>query len=138
MARKDNMKNGIVVARVVFILYIIAVLYLCFGHFDSLPQVSRKIFGIETDKLVHFAMFFPFLPLSYLAVGKLYKSPWTAMLLIVALFITGCVLAAGTEIIQGMLKYRSQDSRDFRADTISLAVGSFITLCLDVYRRTRK
>lgn len=138
MAAHNNIGKGVIAARVIFILYIAVVLYLCFGHFDSLPKVGRSFMGIEADKLVHFAMFFPFLPLSYLAVGRLYQSPWTAMLLILALLVTGCVLAAGTEIVQGMLTYRSQDARDFRADTISLSCGAVITLIMDIYRRTRK
>ena len=44
--------------RLLFILYIAGVLYLCFGHFDNTPSVPLTLWGIPTDKVVHFAMFF--------------------------------------------------------------------------------
>ena len=46
--------------RILFFLYIAAVLYLCFGRFDNAPSIELNLWGIPTDKIVHFLMFFPF------------------------------------------------------------------------------
>lgn len=127
-----------VAARVIFVLYLATVIYLCFGRFDNLPSVSSTIFGIPTDKVVHFCMFFPFVTLSYFAAGVKLDSPWLALLLISALFILGTTIAAATEIGQGLTGYRSRDPMDFRADTLSLAIGAIITLVIDIRRRLCK
>lgn len=130
--------KSMIAARVVFVLYLSAVIYLCFGHFDNLPSVRDDIFGIPTDKVVHFCMFFPFVTLSYFAAGMKLKSIWLTILLIAALFILGSVIAAATEIGQGLVGYRSMDPADFRADALSLMIGSVITLFIDIRRRVRK
>ncbi len=127
-----------IAARLVFVAYIGLILLLCFGNFDSLPKVSRSFLGIPTDKVVHFIMFFPFVTISYYATGKFYKSPWASILLILALFILGCVLAAATEIGQGYTSWRSADPQDFRADSLSLVVGAVVTWFIDIYRRLKK
>ena len=139
MSREAHIsRTDTIAARLVFVAYIGLILFLCFGHFDHLPQVNKSFLGIPTDKIVHFCMFFPFVTLSYYATGKLYKSPWASILLILALFILGCVLAAATEIGQGYTSYRSADPMDFKADSISLVAGSIITWFIDIYRRLKK
>ena len=136
---KTKTSTDTIAARLVFVAYIALVLLLCFGNFgDFTHHVSKSFLGIPTDKIVHFCMFFPFVTLSYFAVGRLYKSPWAALLLIIALFILGCVLAAATEIVQGYLSYRTADPKDFRADSISLIANSVITWIIDIYRRLKK
>lgn len=130
-------KSKIYTARGIFLLYIAVVLFLCFSHLSGLPEVQNSIFGIPTDKIVHFAMFFPFVTLSYYAVGSKLRSFWEALLMITAIMIVGCIIAAATEIVQGYLPYRSEDPLDFRADCISLGIGSLITLLIDIKRRRR-
>ena len=49
-----------ILARILFLLYLGAIALLCFMHVDKLPDVQKFIFGIPTDKIVHFGMFLPF------------------------------------------------------------------------------
>ena len=56
-----------ILARFLFFLYLAGIAFLCFMHVDKLPDVQKFIFGIPTDKVVHFGMFLPFPILAYLA-----------------------------------------------------------------------
>lgn len=44
------------------------------------------------------------------------------------IFIAGCLIGGGIELIQGLTDYRSCDIMDFRADATGLVIGSLITL----------
>lgn len=114
--------------RLLMIVYIAAVAYLCFGKFSSMPNVHSSYFGIPTDKIVHFGMFFPFPILASLSIRQKGKTPWRALWRTVGIFLTGCCLAAGTELIQGLTTYRAADPADFAADSLALAIASVISL----------
>lgn len=114
------------------VLYLGAVAWLCFGSFDNAPQVSPSFFGIPTDKIVHFSMFLPFPVIARGVVIGMTKKPLHSFLLVLVLFVIGCIIAAGTELGQGLTDYRSADSKDFLADGIGLATGSIIALVLDL------
>ena len=47
-------KKKLLLSRLLFFAYLAAVLFLCFGRFESTPDVPRSILGIPADKLVHF------------------------------------------------------------------------------------
>ena len=117
---------------VLYILYIALVAYLCFGKFDDLGKVSRTIWGIPTDKVVHFIMFFPFPILSFLVFSDKAKKPWHSLLLAICVFVAGCVLAGATEIGQTYLPYRTGDFMDFKADAISMAISTIIMFIIDL------
>ncbi len=123
---------------VLMALYFIAVGFLCFGHFDSIDMASGMFLGIPTDKIVHFSMFFPFPLLAYATFGRKIKGNFRTMLSIVLIFATGCILAIGTELGQGLTDYRSCDINDFRADAIGMAVSSIILVCIEFFRRKNK
>lgn len=129
--------RGSILFRLLLLAYFAAVAYLCFGHFDSMPQISRTIFGIPTDKIVHFLMFFPFPVLLFLAVDRYTTKPWHSILMMCLIFLTGCILAGGTEYIQGKLTYRSCDIMDFRADAIALAISSLVVFIIDIIEQLR-
>ena len=131
-------KKGTIFARILFVLYLAAVAYLCFGKFDDLPHVSRYYFGIPTDKIVHFAMFFPFPILAYYAIGHVFKHRWTSILFIVILFLVGCLIAGGTELGQSMTTYRTCDPKDFKADVYALASCSLITLIINTFKHYKQ
>lgn len=120
--------------RILMVLYIAAVAVLCFAHFRNMTEVPTTIFGLEADKVVHFLMFLPFPLLAYLALGKQPKTPWRALWAILALFFTGSLIAAGTEIGQSFLPYRSADPMDFKADTLALAIGSLVAFIVMLWR----
>ena len=119
--------------RILTLLYLAAVAVLCFAKFSSLPSVPGNFLGIPTDKIVHFLMFLPF-PILALFGFKL-KRPAVVkiVLIVVGLFIIGCLLAWGTEYVQGKLPYRNMDPRDFRADSLGLFIGSIMAFLLFVF-----
>lgn len=130
-------KSTVILFRILIVLYLVAVAVLCFGHFGKLPQIHSKILGIEQDKLVHFLMFLPFPLLSYFAVGKNPAGPWKALGEVLLIFLAGCLIAAGTEVAQGFLPYRTADPKDFQADTLALALCSLIVFILMIVKGIR-
>ena len=121
-----------ILARILFFLYLVAIAFLCFMHVDKLPEVQKYLFGIPTDKLAHFLMFLPFPILAYLAYDHLTNKVWSAILFALATFVIGCLLAYGTEYVQGRLPYRSMDIKDFKADALALAISSVFVFIIDV------
>ena len=125
-------------ARIVFALYLAAVIWLCFGQFDGLPDVERSFWGIPTDKIAHFLMFFPFPVLAYYAFDRYSPKFPVAILWTLVAFLAGILIAAGTELGQARLtSYRSGDILDFRADLLSLGISTFFVLLLNL-RKLRK
>lgn len=128
-----------IISRLLLLAYIGLLLYLCFGHFNKVPEIARKFhfFGIEQDKLVHFVMFFPFPILCYYAFGKTFKTFGGALAFTLIIFLLGCCLGAATEIGQGMTTYRSADPKDFFADGLSLAISSVISFIICLIHKAR-
>lgn len=112
--------------RILTILYVGLIAWLCFSNMQSLSNVPRSIWGIETDKLVHFAMFLPFPVLAFLCFRTDRMGMGAVVGLIVLIFAAGCLLAWSTEYVQGLLPYRTQDRVDWRADIIALAISSAV------------
>jgi len=128
-------RSSLIIARILFVVYLAAIAYLCLWNFQHLPHVSRSFFGIPTDKIVHFLMFLPYPILLYFAIGKKIGKPKMAILFILLIFISGCIIAAGTEYLQGKTSYRTADIKDFKADSISLAIGSLIVFITDLFKK---
>lgn len=116
------------------LLYICTVAYLCFHRFSSLPSISQTIFGIPTDKVVHFFMFLPFPALTVMCMGKVPHSRSAIILQGILAFLAGCLFAVMTEYIQTKLYYRSGDILDFAADAIALALASVISFSILAHR----
>ena len=125
----------------VMLIYLAVVAWLCFGNFSNVPSISESFLGLPMDKVVHFCMFLPFPIIGRgLFIGKT-KKPMHSLILVLLLFLAGCLLAAGTELGQGLTDYRSADSADFFADGVGLGIGSIIALILDLraaFRKTTK
>ena len=115
---------------ILLVLYLAAVAYLCFHSFQDLPRI-RYIWGFPADKFVHFCMFLPFPFLMYLTFSPVTKHFPKILLHILIIFGIGCSIAAGTEVIQTHLKYRTGDLMDFKADSIALAISSVGVLILN-------
>ncbi|MBR6884057.1 MAG: hypothetical protein IKN06_13960 [Bacteroidales bacterium] len=125
-------------ARVLFVLYLVAVAWLCFGKFSSVPDVPRSFWGIPTDKVVHFLMFFPYPILAFFAFDPLTKTVRSTLLWTAATFLTGCAVAGVTEIIQAKyLPYRMGDLADFKADLLALAIASAFVCIIDILKLKR-
>ena len=124
------MDRRTIIARILFLLYLGALAWLCFGNFSSLPSVSMKFFGIETDKLVHFLMFFPFPLLLFMSLKVSPKSRWQLFFLVLLAFALGCATGAVTEFVQGMTPTRVPDIRDFYADVAGCLTSAALTFVI--------
>lgn len=128
------MKDHRIIQKLLLLLYLAVVAWLCFGRFEALPQVSRTLFGIPTDKVVHFVMFFPLPILLYLAFNWKTGSIFKSLLLVAGLVCIGILTSIGTELIQGITTYRSKDLLDFAADTVSVCCSALIVLLIELYK----
>lgn len=126
------------IIRIVTLLYLVAVAVLCFANFSKMPDVPHSIFGIQADKLLHFAMFLPFPVLAFYSLGTRRFSVLKTVTSIVVLFGIGCLMAWGTEYYQGKLPYRTMDPADFKADRIGLMCGSVAAFILYFFTRKKK
>lgn len=119
-----------ILARILFILYLAAIAFLCFMHADKLPDMQKTLLGIPSDKVAHFLMFLPFPILAFLAYDHVSNKFWSAVLFAVLTFAVGAGIAWLTEYVQGMLPYRSREIADIKADLLALGIstlGVFIT-----------
>ncbi len=124
--------------RILFFMYLAGVLFLCFGHFDSTPSVPLSFFGIPTDKIVHFTMFFPFPILAFFAFDRFTDSVKSTLLFTGTTFIVGLILAFGTEWGQAhFTEYRSGDPMDLLADTLALFLSSVLVIVVDIVKQRK-
>ena len=124
-------------ARILFLLYIITVCILCFGKFSGSSELPSSMLGIPMDKIVHFLMFLPFPILAFFAFDKYTESPRQSFIYTGLTCAAGCLLAAGTELIQSRLSYRSGDPNDFIADFLAIILGSLIVLLIDISKQKK-
>ena len=124
--------------RIAMILYIAAVAYLCFANFHKLPEVPKTYLGIPMDKIVHFCMFFPFPILAFFAYDKLTQTPLQALAALLCICAFGGIFAGLTEIVQGMLPYRSQDIKDYNADLLSIGISGLLVFVYDISKMKKK
>ncbi|MBR1926668.1 MAG: VanZ family protein [Bacteroidales bacterium] len=129
MSKRDR------IFQILFLAYLGMVLWCCFGHFDNLPKVQRHVLGIQTDKVVHFIMFLPFVFLGYLSFASITKKRSGAALLAFAVFLVGILMAVATEKAQSLTTYRSGDVMDFVADAGGLALAFLCVLALILLRK---
>ena len=128
-----------ILSRILFLLYLAGIAFLCFMHVDKLPDVQKFIFGIPTDKVVHFGMFLPFPILAYLAYDHLTNKLWSAILFALITLVVGLSIAYATEYVQGMLPYRSMEMADFKADALAISISCVLVFIIDVtHLRVRK
>ena len=126
------------ILRVLFFIYLAAVLYLCFGKFESTPDVPWSILGIPSDKLVHFCMFFPFPILAFLAFDKYTETPKATFLFSGISWVLGLLLALGTEWGQAHLTtWRSGDPLDLTADALSITLSTILVIIWDLSKQKK-
>lgn len=126
------------IRRILFFLYLAAVLFLCFGRFESTPDVPRSFLGIPMDKLVHFCLFFPFPILAFLAFDKYTETPRATFLFSGITWVLGLLLAYGTEWGQAHLTtWRSGDPLDLVADALALTLGTILIIIWDLSKQKK-
>ena len=113
--------------RILLVIYLAAVAYLCFASQGGLPKFDDWPFKIPADKVVHFLMFLPWPILASLSVMP-DRDRASVRMVVTLLIITliGCALAGTTEWVQGLLPYRSRDIMDFIADSLGLMTGALL------------
>ncbi len=122
------------VFRILFILYVLAVGYLCFANFSRMSEIPKDLFGLPADKVVHFIMFFPFAILVYLS-GRQKRGTVLQVLASVGIcWSVGCIFAGLTEIVQGAMPYRTEDIKDFYSDVSSITLSSLILTAVELHR----
>jgi VanZ family protein len=126
-----------ITSRILFILYLAAVVVVCFGHFENLPDIEKKFLGIPMDKVIHFIMFLPFPILMGLSFHKTSTKSLNTIFFALGTFVLGCILAGATEIGQSFTTYRSCDITDFRADSIALAISTLAVFIVNILRNKR-
>lgn len=131
------MTKRTIIFRMLFVLYLAAVLFLCLADFSgiSVIDLNDKFLGIPKDKIVHFLMFLPFPALCFLSFKEHSVKPLQSALRVILIFTTGCLIAAGTELIQELTPYRVADRLDFYADSLALAVCSIAVLIFDLSKK---
>ncbi|MDO4212901.1 MAG: VanZ family protein [Bacteroidales bacterium] len=135
---KKGSATGTLIFNLLLFGYVATVGILCFANLNSLPDIERFIFGIPTDKIVHFCMFFPFPILAFFAYDKQTDTILRAVGAAIVIWATGGIFAGLTETIQGLLPYRSEDMTDFMADLIAITLSSIIVLTVDILQIIRK
>lgn len=124
------MSRRSIIGSILLLVYFVVLAWCCFGNFESLPSVQKSFFGIPTDKIVHFVMFLPFPMLCFWSFNFIALKPWKMILAVLAVFLIGCAIAAGTEIVQSYTSYRTADPKDFQSDVIALGVSTLIFLLI--------
>ncbi len=117
------------------IVYMAAVAYLCFMKPDDMPEIRPDLWGIPIDKVVHFAMFFPFPALAYATFMPAGHRKFRHLLVLAVVSFAGVGLAMGTEHLQGLSEYRSYEIKDFYADALGMGCSAILTA---VYILTKK
>lgn len=125
------------ISLMILCAYVAAVALMCFMKTDNTLPAGFDIFGIPSDKAVHFIMFFPFPIIAHSAFLPSGKGLLRDLAISAVVFLTGSGFAAGTERLQSMLEYRSGDIMDFAADMAGMACGSIITI-IHMYRKHLK
>ena len=119
-----------------FIVYLLAVLYLCFGKFENTPDIPWSFLGIPSDKLVHFCMFFPYPILAFLAFDRFTDTPKSTFLFSGITWVLGLLLAVATEWGQAHLTdYRSGDPWDLLADALSITLSTILVIFWDLSKQ---
>lgn len=125
--------------QIAFGVYVVAVLMLCFGHFDNTPSLPTTFLGIPTDKVAHFCMFLPFPILAFLAFDQFTETLPHTLLFSGITLVTGLLLALGTEWGQAHLtNYRSGDPLDLLADTLALVLSTVLVIFWDIRKQKKK
>lgn len=111
--------------RLITLLYLGVVAFLCFAPSDTFPQVNTWSFFIPIDKLVHFSMFTPLPIMFYASIGKK-ESPKRICLRIIMILLGSCIIAGSTELLQGLIPNRSTDFYDFIADCLGITISCLL------------
>ena len=131
-----NKSKLILIAKILFILYLAGVLVLCLCNISSTPNIPSDIWGIPADKVAHFMMFLPYPFLLYGAFHGRINKPYGHIRMLLAILISGAVFAGFIELAQSWTGYRSCEGMDLLADVLGLFTSTFIlVIASEVYHK---
>lgn len=113
-------------AIVLFAVYLATVAYLCFLKPGSIPILRQFIFGVPTDKVIHFIMFLPYPLLAYISFRPDGKGIAAEIFVFATILVAGAVMAMGVERLQ-IAAGRNYDIKDFYANLAGIGAGAAIT-----------
>ena len=125
--------NGRVLKIVLFLAYVGAVAYLCFGTFETNPRIPRTILNIPVDKVVHSLMFFPFPILGTLALD--YRSWWRS--LCVSVFAANIVAFIFDNLQSHINPSRVTDPADLNANLLGITFGLMLAVIIGLLRKKK-
>lgn len=97
-------------------------------------EIPVQLLGIEVDKLVHFALFFPYSVFAWLAFGRTSIrrfSNWSFVLI----GVSGLILAAVTEFSQLLNPYRNFDPKDMLSNFIAILAGTIVITVICISKK---
>ena len=116
-----------------FVAYVCAVAWLCFGEFKPDPDMPRRLWGIPMDKVVHFLMFLPFPVLGTLACEN--RSWWRPLSLMTVL---ANLIAFSFEHLQSRLTtHRVTDPSDLNANLLGITLGLLIAILIGLLSKKK-
>jgi len=125
------MKNVRILFKVLFIIYICMVLFLCLYSFkESDIDLSSYIFGIRADRVAHFVMFFPYPFSAWLAVKGELRERFGKMSHAIVLT-SGVILALAAEALQSLTPARDTDPLDLASNIAAIISASIIIFALE-------
>ncbi len=119
-----NSKRNII--KILFLVYLTMVMFLCFYRFSSGGMDLGKTFlGIRLDRYIHFLMFLPYPFACWLLLRNSGHFPKLHRLATILTLASGLLFAALTEIAQNyLIEGRQGDLLDFAADSAAILLGT--------------
>lgn len=117
----------------VFLLYLAAIAWLCFGNIEPGENIPRAILGIPIDQCVHFTMFLPFPVLGTLAFRD---QAWWRTLSWTTLVanVTAIIFESQQHIIN---PYRYTQASDLIANLMGITAGLLIMVLIGLLTRKK-
>lgn len=128
-------RKGNIFFKLLLLLYLGTVAFLCFANFNDLPETEKTLFGIPADKITHFFMFLPFPFIAYFSMGVRKLKTGNFVAVAAAISISGLAIGAATELVQSRLAYRSGDINDFATDAAAVLSGTLIVILTHTIRK---
>lgn len=132
-----KMSKGRIISVAAFAAYIACIAALCLVRGETLPEISDNWLGFPADKVAHFIMFTPFIPLSYMTFRPTSLGVMKRLILVLFLTMTGIAMAYMTEWLQERTGHRSYEVADIYADIIGLMVGAISIIIFILIRHTK-
>lgn len=126
--KKSMIKKVVLIFKLLFLLYLSAVFFLCLYTFkDTGIDLSLYFFGIRADRIAHFIMFLPYPFSAWYAIEGWFKKVF-GRYDIAMLVLSGIMLAFVAETLQNINPNRDFDPADILANITGVLTGTILLL----------